>query len=239
MTLNDGLPSTQIQISNNLEKLCSGATFSPNILLEGNLPNIIRPRFSGIFLEASVYNGERQDVYFADSHAMIFQMLGLSVKSGRVDLPINCIINFDYHSDIAQYNEDLTTLHENSWQRAGVDKGLWKKQQSYNVRPVNSSAKPLNEFNPDKYILDVSLDKVKDLHSDVLSIDLDYFNNMEMESEEYKETLRVICTLAQYSKVIAFFSSSAWTRTLDSLRRNMIEKDLVNDVIKSVLNVVK
>ncbi|PJB10853.1 MAG: hypothetical protein CO120_02705 [Gammaproteobacteria bacterium CG_4_9_14_3_um_filter_38_9] len=141
---------------------------------------------------------------YGNTHGLIFPFLQRAVETGVVHLPINTVINVDEHADIATYT-DLFICHTASWQRYAVDNGFWQIGNSYNWQPTRSTATPRKDFSPESYIKSIEANETDKLSPDVLSIDLDFFNNILPNTSEFNEYIERLKGLVRRSKCILNF----------------------------------
>ena len=159
---------------------------------------------------------------YGNQHGLIFPFLQHAVERGIVEMPISQVLNIDEHADIAPYTKHFT-CHTASWQRYGIDYGFWKTGNSYNWQPERSTATPREDFSPDSYIRSIEADEIDGLSPDVVSIDLDFFNNISPDTDEYQEYIEKIRGLVKRSKCVFVFSSSGWTR-FETLSPNTMQR---------------
>ncbi|MCB0333015.1 MAG: hypothetical protein KDD55_05915 [Bdellovibrionales bacterium] len=151
-------------------------------------------------------------LYLGNAHGLLIPFLSHAIMAGRIEAPLS-IVNADYHADIAEYTPQ-TSSHTASWQRLGVNLGLWRASDSLNWRPTHSTATPLQSFAPDRYITEVTSDHVLARGQfDVVSLDLDFFMKSPPDLER---DLAIILKIIEVSPVTMMFSSSGWTDAADS-----------------------
>lgn len=182
---------------------------------ENLLPSMEIRRWRGTdlhILETSELVREGRILMYGNSHGLIFSFLKRAIDKGIIELPIKSILNVDYHADVATYNESDEN-HYASWQRYGVDKGLWSKDDSYSWQP-DSSELPHSCDDPTPFIRSVNMNEAENLSPDVLSIDLDFFDFAEPENPEFSKFISVLNKLVKCAKCVFIFSSSESARTL-------------------------
>ena len=203
----------KIVLSDAAEKTQRGAK-SLRLLQSGEYPNVTES--AGSVLESAYYISNKGDnkrgIFYGNSHAMIYPFLDKAVKEGIVELPLNDgILNIDYDADIAEYTQH-TIFHEASWQRLGVDNGFWDANKSFNWRPEHSDAIPVRTFNPNRYITSIDTELAKQLAPKVLSIDLDFFNDLQQNTPAFNNYLSIVKGMVRNVKVVMVFSSRAWVQ---------------------------
>ncbi len=164
----------------------------------------------------------KRAIMYGDTHGLIFPFLYRAVNAGIIQLPIHTIVNVDEHADIAPYTNSFV-CHSASWQRYGVDNHLWQRQQSYNWQPERSTATPNMAYSPALYIKSVGVHDVDALSPEVLSIDMDFFNNIKPGTDKFNLYIEKLKGLVKRAKCVCVFSSSAWT-DLERLPRETMQK---------------
>jgi hypothetical protein len=145
-------------------------------------------------------------IYFGNEHGLLIPFLADAVSRELIQVPVR-VTNFDYHADIDTYNSE-TLDHTASWQRLGCNLGLWRPESCLNVRPSSSSATPRPDLYPIGVISDIVADDLIGFKpSELVSVDLDYFNDT-IPSKENTEQIRRSLNQAQVAMI---FSSSGWT----------------------------
>lgn len=219
---------SSLEVAVELQKLAERFPITPRQLAQDEFPEIeSQERFGGPKLETAYLEDSegKRLLFYGDGHGLIFPFLNEAVKRGVVQLPLRQVLNLDYHADIATYTEH-TVCHTASWQRYGVDKGFWSSSGSYNWQPKHSTAVPRRDFNPEQFIKSIGADQSAVLEPDLLSIDIDFFNNLDPKSPEFSEYLNILKDIIRKSKCIFVFSSSGFTdgKVKPETLRNVVEE---------------
>lgn len=209
-----------------VERIGSLTKYAPRQLTLGENPLIFSPTDIDDWyrLEEAHYIDEERHIalFFGNSHGFIFPMLRMAKQRGLISFPLDTVLNIDAHADVANYTS-LTTIHEASWQRYGADNQLWKN--SYNWQPDTST-----NLRPKRSTNAITTEGVEHITNiiDVLSIDMDFFNGLLLDSTDYLRYKDILQKLFSQSKVVCVFSSAAaWTR-------DRLYPDVLKDVVRSV-----
>lgn len=208
---------------NNLETLASNLLFSPRNLDQAEIPELkTKQNLKKLILEETVWadHNNTRIIMTGNSHKLIFPMLNLARNRGMANIPITePIINIDYHADIDDYDKNIVA-HEASWQKAGVDKGIFSPLLSYNYRPPQARSGPYKNI----ALYTSELPNLTDRSFGIVSIDLDFLKAGESHCSEFMpELLRIVGG----SSVTMLFSSSQWWGIEDNA-------DLVRTTIQSI-----
>lgn len=185
--------------------------FSPEILNASQNPILYRDG-RALKLQDAVKLFNFKMVGFGDSHGLIFPMIHFAVKRKILSLPLQrAIVNFDNHTDT---NPNIGDRYSGSWQRVGVNQQLWKPKNSYNVKPSTSTT---GQNSGEGYVQETKLEQVTNLFPAILSIDLDYFGDLDPNGTEFSNSIATILQLTKHAKVIGIFSSGEWNLSPDRL----------------------
>jgi len=219
-----------------LQKIAERFPVTPRQLTSDQLP-VIRPHDRvGPELETAYLDDVEQKrlLFYGDGHGLLFPFLNKAVKKGIVQLPLRQVLNLDFHADIATYTQHFVS-HTASWQRYGVDKGFWGNSSSYNWQPEHSTAKPRRDFTPEQFRQSVSAEQAADLALDLLSIDIDFFNDLDPKNPKFSEYLETLKQIISKSKCVFVFSSSGWTggkvtpetlrQIIENIQNTFLKKD--------------
>lgn len=221
------------ELAAELQKIAERFPITPRQLTPEQLPKIKRYKRDGSEL-SKLEDAYLEDVkqkrllFYGDTHGLLFPFLNEAVKKGVVQLPLRQVLNLDFHADIATYAHH-TTIHAASWQRYGVDRGFWNSSDSYNWQPEHSPFKPLEQFTPKQFIRSINADEASALQPDLLSVDLDFFNNLNPNDPKFSKYLETLKQLISKSKCIFVFSSSGFTK-------DKITPETLRQVIENIQN---
>ncbi len=219
-----------------LQRLAERFPITPRQLTQYELPEIEPGERMGPKLETAYLEKPEQKrlLFYGDGHGLIFPFLNEAVKKKLVSLPLRQVLNLDYHADISTYTEHVVS-HTASWQRYGVDRGFWDRTRSYNWQPDHSTATPRCDFSPEQFIQSVDTEQVNGLEPDLLSIDIDFFCDLNQSNPKFSEYLDALKEIISRSKCVFVFSSSGWTggrvspETLKSIVENVQKTFLKED----------
>ena len=155
-----------------LAEVAKKQEYKPRKLRKGETPRVLVRSGGAIEVEEAALVDRGRGIFYDDSHGLIFPMLEQAKHSGILTVPVDSILNADYHSDIAEYSPQ-TYSHTASWERYGVGQGFWDRASSYNLRPSNSTAGPYPSIHVWSNEVDIS--EAQTLSPQVLSVDLDFF----------------------------------------------------------------
>lgn len=190
-----------------LSEVAKRQEYKPRKLRRGKTPKVIVRSGGTVEIEETTLTDRGRAIFYGDSHGLIFPMLEQARQAGILSLPVGSILNADYHADIAVYNSG-TYVHTTSWERYGVDQGLWDSANAYNFRPSSSTGEPYPALHA--YTNEVTIDEVANLSPQVLSVDLDFFKRMRRGTDEYTEHLAVLKAIARNARIVMVFSSAEW-----------------------------
>lgn len=194
-------------LSTVLSEAATGMDYAPRELKRGERPRVFERPDGKVEIEAAFLVKDNRGFFSGDDHGLIFPMLEKARQLKILALPIGKILNTDYHADIGGYSYD-TQPHTASWERFGVDKGLWNRNDAFNFQPANSTER-LYPGLPD-YSNEIDMNTAESISPDVSSNDLDFFNRMKMGTKEYDKNLGVLKTIARGASVVMIFSSADW-----------------------------
>ncbi len=194
-----------------------GAENSPRELILGELPKVFHLESGRNKIETSFYFNERSDnskrgICYGNDHGLIFPFLAMAVRRGVCNIPVESIVNFDYHADIAPYDENAIAFTAN-WQRLGVDQQFWTAGNSFNIQPDDSEAPANKNWFPQNYIKSVKAEDVTRLRPTVLSIDLDFYRGMSIEKTIFYTD--ILAGLAKKAALVCIFASPEWWNAKD------------------------
>lgn len=176
---------------------------------QGTYPQIETEDRSSCGLETAelIDNTKNRALIYGDAHGLIFPFIQRAVEKGMLKVPVGTVVNIDEHADIDSYN-DTTLSHTASWQRYGVEQGFWSGINSHNWQPDHSDATRPTQYS--MWLRDS--DNMENLNPDILSIDLDFFNNVHQDSDKFNEYIEKLKGLVSRAKCVFVFSSSGWTK---------------------------
>ncbi len=196
-------------LNGELSEVASKVEWCPRNLSLGDMPQFIQSSTGWVELEETKLVKNGRAFYSGDSHGLIFPMLDLSRKEGLIVLPVDGgIVNVDYHVDVAEYTSQ-TSNHSATWERFGVVKGFWSRKNAYNFRPHNSGFSHLVPIIPN-FSNPIDVHKARSIVPEVLSVDLDFFNDLKVGNSDYQEYLDVVKNMAKAASLVMVFSSSAF-----------------------------
>lgn len=111
-----------------------------------------------------------------NEHEEIVPFLELAIINRWIFPPIK-IGSYDFHYDTSQYN-DIDSLSP-SWQRYGIDLGLWTNQSSHTIVP----AYPANTST--FFVEHEAINESEIPQLDVASLETDYFNYVPYRGEQW------------------------------------------------------
>lgn len=198
---------------NSLREVAEKYSIDPKELQRDQYPIIEVEGRKSCLLETAEYIDRKNEraLMYGNAHGLIFPFLQRAVEEGIVQLPLKAVFNVDYHADIVLYT-DLYIDHTASWQKYGVEKGFWSVKNSYNWQPEKTTAPPTQDRFPDKYIQSVDTNEASHLSPEVLSIDLDFFNNMTPDTDMFDTYISILKKIIKKSKCVFVFSSSGYTK---------------------------
>lgn len=203
-----------------LKLIAEKLPFHARELKKDQLPKVQQEnKYNGPELETAYFVSKdgKKLLYYGNAHGSIFPFLEDAVTKGIIGtLPLRQVLNVDFHADVATYSEH-TTCHTASWQKFGVEKGFWSESNSYNWQPEHSTA-----TRPKMYTTAIETDRVLELSPQLLSIDLDFFNDLSLEDPKFSKYLDILKVLVKRADCVSVFSSSGWT--LEKLTQKVVEK---------------
>lgn len=216
----------------------NGKSISLRELKPGESPKVdikhgVYASLENAFLIKEHTDGNKECLYFGDAHGAIFSHLNHAVKLGILSLPLNQggILNVDFHSDIAQYGE-YTQVHTASWQRFGVEQGFWSANDSFNWQPEESDAVLTHVNDTCNLITPIKTPDVSKLKPQVISVDLDFFNDLDLQDPRFSNYFKILCELIKKSKIVMIFSSSGWVAKHQ-------KPEQIKFIIEEIINIKK